>query len=258
LDHAEFLQVWELALPSILCLSKIRLRTIYMLKRLLLLVVLSCIAAAAHAQVQIQASDAFGSGLVLSASGTTLSNGDVVRVGYIPSADLSLFSTSNNYSLLNSDFQAVGEGSLPTTTGTLSENGTPAGNSNTVYVNSFASVAGSFYGTFNGVNSSFLSVGSPLYLWVFNSSNPANATQWGVFSGSTWTFPAYPTPGSVDLSMASANSTPIRGTAITSGGNSGDFELAAIPASIPEPSSVSLMAGVLALGGLALGRRRPA
>jgi hypothetical protein len=132
---------------------------------------------------------------------------------------------------------------------------------NTMEINSYdgsgsvGSSPGQFFGTFNGVSSSYLTAGDALYLWVFNSSNPLTATQWGVFDGGTaWNFPSYPFPGSADLSTSTAT-TPVFGTAVTSGPNNGDYELANVSV-VPEPENLSVIAAAVAIGVTFLRRRR--
>lgn len=218
-----------------------------MLKKLLLLAPFVCFAGMAHAQVTVDANAA--ADLVLSSSGTPLALGDVIRVGYFPSADLSTVENSNSYSTLNGIFTAVGEGT-PGSSGTLSETGTPVGNSNTLYINNYSSTSGAFLGNFTGVSSTLIPTGDLLYMWVFNSSNPATATQWGIFddpSSSNWEFPA--NLGTANLSMETAGITALRGT--TNGSN---YDLATVVV-VPEPASFSLLAGALAFGALAVRRR---
>lgn len=222
-----------------------------MLKKFVFVAAFICFAAAAQGQGQVTIAAQGVNVLALADDGTILPNGDAVRVGYIPAADLSLFQTSNVYSTLSADFTAIGEGNSGG--GTLTENPTPSG----IYldINSFNSTPGAFDGTFNNVSSTYLATGDPLYIWVFNNANPAAATQWGVFSGGTsWEFPSS-FPGSASLSLATASPTPIRGTMLTSGADSGDFELANV-AVVPEPGSLSLVAGAGLLAGLAWRRRK--
>jgi hypothetical protein len=226
-----------------------------MLRRILAIAASVCFAAVAHAQVQISANG--NTVLILSAAGTTLADGDAIRVGFIPTADMSLFQTSNSYSTLSQDFEAIGEGNSGG--GTLVESPTPSGiymDINGATTNTNDTTPGGFLATFSNVSLSYDNLsGDPLYLWVFNNANPALATQWGIYGGgSTWDFPTSTFPGVANLSTSSANATPVRGSMLTSGGNSGDFELATIP--VPEPDSLSLLAGAGAIAGLAWRRRK--
>ncbi len=117
-----------------------------------------------------------------------------------------------------------------------------------------SSTTGAFYGTFSSVSN--LAAGDQLYMWIFNGTNPANATQWGVFygTGTAWDVPTAGFPGSTSISLTTANATPLRGSTVLINGTT-DYELANIPASVPEPTSISLLAGALVMGGVALRRR---
>jgi hypothetical protein len=89
--------------------------------------------------------------------------------------------------------------------------------------------------------------GDNLYMWVFNSAVASSATEWGVFSSSTWIMPN-------DLGIVSLTSSLIDNVVV--GGTSGsDFTLASV-APIPEPSTYAALAGLLALGYVVVRRRR--
>jgi hypothetical protein len=219
-----------------------------MYKRLLIAAASLCFSVLAHAQVTVNANDSFGV-IILSSSGTKLAAGSSVRIGSIPSVDLAAFQSSNSYSTLNSFFTPIGEGTLPSVSGTLSETGTPVGNSNTMFVNNGGglNVAGSFLGSFS-VPAGYMTLNTPLYLWVFNSSDPSTATQWAVFGDASWTFPS--NLGTASLTMTSSGINVIRGS--TNGSN---YDLANIPA-VPEPTTISLLASAVVMGGVALRRRK--
>ena len=190
---------------------------------------------------------------MVSSSGTLLAQGDAIRLGYFAaSATSSLVESSNSYSTLNAAFTAFGEGTIPTSSGTLNETGTPVGNSNTMYVNNAAllNVSGAFFGSFTLPATFPVTSGTQqLYMWVFNSSNPATATQWGIFTDASWTFP--PNLGAANMTMNSSGIQPLR-----YGGTTGsDYELASIPA-VPEPSTFALLAGAMAIGITFICRRR--
>ena len=102
--------------------------------------------------------------------------------------------------------------------------------------------------------SSAIAGGDPLYLWVFNNASPSAATQWGVFDGgSNWEFP---TSFPYVASLTTTTGTAILGSEITSGSNTGDFELATVGA-VPEPSSLAAVGSIIVFGSaFALRRRR--
>jgi hypothetical protein len=196
--------------------------------------------------------------LIESSSGTALAAGDVIRLGYFPSSDLSIVETSQSYATLNSIFTPYGEGTLPTTTGTLNESGgtSPVGNANTMYVDNASSTTGAFTGTFLGISSTYIPSGDLLYMWVFNSSNPTSATQWGIFYDPTSTEWEAPPAGSFNIvSTSDPGVTALQGTGTSN--SQSNFELVTV---VPEPGGTSLLAGgmacLAALGGIALRRRR--
>jgi hypothetical protein len=181
------------------------------------------------------------SNLVLSATGGILDQGDLVRLGFFSST--ANLGTDNSFSDLNSIFTPIGEGLVGS--GTLSQSGNGG---NTMDIN-YASGMGTFSGAFNGVSASYLPAGDQLFLWVFNSTDPNAATQWGIFDATSWTFPS--NLGTANLSLSSPNITVFRGS--VSGAN---FELGAIPA-VPEPRAGPLIMGALVLGGACWKGKRP-
>lgn len=214
-----------------------------MLKKILISGAFACFAAAAQAQVTVNANGV--ENLVLSSSGTTLAAGDLVRLGYFSST--ANLGTSNSFSILNSIFTAIGEGNA--NGGTLSENGNSG---TTMDIDNYNGTQGAFLGSFSGVSATYFGAsdtGLQLYMWVFNSSDASSATQWGIFDAPSWTFPA--NLGTVTMSLGSSDISVIRGS--TSGS---DFELANIPASVPEPSSLASFGLVIVLGSALLRRRK--
>ena len=216
------------------------------MKKFIFLVAILCFAASAHAQVVV-AANGVGSHLVFASDGVTpLVNGDLIRLGTFNSSGISILATSNSLSTLDGDFTALGEGNVGG--GTLTETPQPAGN--TMDINSFGGTSGAFYGSFSGVSSSYFATGTAtqLYMWVFNSSDPNTATQWGIFDAPSWMFPA--NLGTVTMGLGSANIDPLRGSV-----DGTDFELANL-SGVPEPSTFTLMAGAVIVGSLVLRRRR--
>jgi hypothetical protein len=213
-----------------------------MLKKLSFIVAFVCCVSGVHASVTVNA-NAVGVNVLLNSSGVALPTGDIVRIGYF-NASLSTLQNSNSFSLLNSDFKALGEGNADGDTLTENNNAT-----DTMDINGVAG-AGSFAGSFGNVSSSYLSTGSLLYMWVFNSATPSTASQWGIYyfpTSSQWQFPS--DPGVITMSLSSSV-TVVRGSSTGSG-----FELANIPA-VPEPTTISLLASAVVMGGVALRRRK--
>jgi hypothetical protein len=211
-----------------------------MLKKFLTLSALICMAGAARATVTIVA-EGLTPNLVLSSSGTALADGDLVRIGYFSST--ATLGTSNSLASLNSIFKAIGEGNSDGDT--LNESGVTG---DTIEINNYGGTPGAFYGEFDNVSASYLQ-GDQLSMWVFNATTESAATQWGIFTSTGWEFP--PDLSEVSVSLSSANISVLRGS-----NDGSDFELANIPASVPEPASFEAMTGAIAIGALALRRRK--
>jgi hypothetical protein len=127
-------------------------------------------------------STASGSAFTTSA-GASLPTGALVRIGSFSLTDAALASTTD-YSQLNAAFKPLGEG--------IANAGTAAqlnGSGSQLIVNSYPA-AGDVYGSIQNVRASYMAQGTQLYIWAFNASSPAAATQWGIFKSSTWQVPA--------------------------------------------------------------------
>lgn len=181
-------------------------------------------------------------------SGTLLADGSVVRVGYFDTAALGVLNTlqtSTTYSEINALFTPLAENIA--NAGTVSQSGATGQN---LVINSLSS-PGAIFGSITGISASYLTPGMDLAVWVFNSSNPLTASEWGIFSATTqlaanWDFPF--DLGSSTLSTFEINNV-IRGTDTGT-----QFRLAPVVTPVPEPGSLLL---VMAASGLLMRRRRP-
>jgi len=174
------------------------------------------------------------------AFGIPLATGSLIRVGQFDlslPASLTLLQTSNDYFAIDSLFTPLAENML--NGGTVNQAGAPG--QQLVINDLFA--AGDVFGQITSIEETYFSAGSTLYTWVFNSSDPLTATQWGIFSSSTgWGFPI--SPGSETLSTFEIDNT-IRGYDTGT-----QFQL--MP--IPEPGSLVLL---IVGAGLFARRTRP-
>lgn len=209
-----------------------------MIKTLVALALLGASATSSFASVTVSANAV--SQKILDASGNALPSGDVVRIGYF--SDTSLLGSSNDFTYLNSIFTPIGEGLA--NAGTLTESGNTG---QTMIINNFGGNSGAFLGSFSNVSGTYLAPGTQLYMWVFNASlaSVSSATQWGIFSASSWTFPS--DLGSVTVSPSTGGVNVIRGG--TSGSN---FTIA----SVPEPSTYALLGLGTAFAGWMARRKK--
>jgi hypothetical protein len=178
----------------------------------------------------------------------------VVRVGYFDLSApgvTSILQTSNNYAQINSLFTPLAEG-LPGS-GTVTQadpiTGNPITGNQLIINNAFDGVTsdpGHIFGQIGNISSSYIPVGSDLFVWVFNNSNPLNATEWGIFSASSgWEFPS-------DLGTEVLRTSELTPASVYRGSfNSPENEFRLAP--IPEPSSAVM---VMLVGGLWAGKRR--
>jgi hypothetical protein len=175
--------------------------------------------------------------LILQSDGVFLLSGSLVRIGYfdLSGSTLTTLQTSNDFTTINSLFRPLAEGISGA--GTV----TQLGNSgNALMINDMFSV-GQAFGQIDGITAGYIPEGQFLSAWVFNGPNASSSNQWGIYSSSTaWAVP--PDMGSVVLSTSDIN-TVVRGSQDVSG----NYHLATIPAAVPEPSGLLLIAitGVL-------------
>ena len=170
--------------------------------------------------------------LILQSDGLFLLSGSLVRLGYfdLSGATLTTLQTSNDFATIDSLFRPLAEG--------ISGAGsvTQLGNSgNALMINDMFG-QGQAFGQIDGITAGYIPEGQFLSAWVFNGPNASTANQWGIYSSSTaWAVP--PDLGSVVLSTDDIN-TVVRGSKDVSG----NYHLATIPAAVPEPSGLVLIA----------------
>lgn len=179
--------------------------------------------------------------------GNLLSTGSVIRVGYFDissPASLLTLQTSNDYSAINSLFRPLGENisgaGWINTVGSLT---------NYLVVNDMFAPGAVFdqivdinVGNLSPSDARYIAPGSDLSVWVFNSSTPQSATEWGIFSASAgWELPN---------DLASQTLSTFEVNTVYRGMNTGS-QLQLSP--VPEPSGLLLLLGT---SGLLLRRRR--
>lgn len=131
--------------------------------------------------------------------GAVLPQGCSVRIGSFNLPELTRDATlaaATEYAVLNAWFKPLAEGVA--TAGTATQ---PGGTGNCLCVNNFPA-AGDIFGTISDISVSYMVPGTQIYLWVFNHANPAQATQWGIFTAAGWLTPQ--ALGSQALSTTSA------------------------------------------------------
>lgn len=140
-------------------------------------------------------------------TGEALPNGCAVRIGSfnLPDAtrDTTLAAT-RDYSTLASWFKPLAENTP--NAGTAEQ---PKSTGPILITNSFPS-KGNMFGTVSDIQTSYLASGTKLYIWVFNHAEPVKASQWGIFTASSWLAPQ--ALGSQPLSTT-ASMQAIQGTA---------------------------------------------
>lgn len=211
-----------------------------MLKRIFIICASASFTVAAQAAVTINANSV--ANLALSSSGTALTAGDLIRIGFFSTT--SNLGTSNSFSTLNSAFTPIGEGSADGDT--LTETGNSG---DTIDINNISG-AGTFAASFGNVNATYLPTGDQLYMWIFNSTSTSSATQWAIFDAPSWTFPA--SGGATTLSLSSPSISVLRGSTVVMNGTT-DYELAN---TVPEPTNLAAFGALAVFGCAFLLRRR--
>ncbi len=179
----------------------------------------------------------------VSSTGSNLNTGSAVRVGYFsfggsPNLAEQAVLTSSSFAAIDALFTPLGD-----------ENATFGSGTGTVTVNNagFLNLPGHVVAGLTNVNQTdaghpdpFVPVGTQLYLWVFNNSNPASASEWSLFTASAgWAVPAAGSEAlaSAEITLAYQPGAVVQGAALRDG--SGNFRLAAIP----EPTTGLLLIG---------------
>ena len=140
-------------------------------------------------------------------TGALISSGCAVRLGTfeLPAASRdAVLNSQGDYAWLKSVFKPLAEGLIGA--GSAAQ---ASGSGSVLRANGFPA-AGDIFGSISGIDPAYLSPDTQLYVWVFNHSNPDQATQWGLFTAAEWTAP--PALGNRTLSTA-ASVQALQGTA---------------------------------------------
>lgn len=128
-------------------------------------------------------------------TGAVLPTGATIRVGTfnlpLATRDATLRATSD-YAQLAAWFKPLGESIAGA--GTITQ---ANGAGSQLHTNAYPN-AGDVFGTIGNVGSSYMAPGTQLYVWVFDTTNPRDSSQWGIFTASEWVVP--PTLGGQALS----------------------------------------------------------
>ncbi len=118
--------------------------------------------------------------------GAALPQGCAIRIGSFNLPDATrdaILAAARDYAALKNWFKPLAEG--VTNAGTVEQ---PNGTGLCLCVNGFPA-AGNIFGTISDISTGYMPTGTRLYLWVFNHANPAQATQWGIFTATAWLAP---------------------------------------------------------------------
>lgn len=151
-------------------------------------------------------------------TGSLISTGCAVRLGTfeLPAASRdAVLNSQGDYAWLKSVFKPLAEGLIGA--GSAAQ---ASGSGSVLRANGFPA-AGDLFGSISDIDPAYLPPDTQLYVWVFNHSNPDQATQWGLFTAAEWTAP--PALGNRTLSTA-ASVQALQGTAI-----SGQLRLIDVP-----------------------------
>lgn len=203
------------------------------------LVLLSAIVSAAPISITVSSN---GGSTYADAYGGTLLTGSVIRIGQFDLSqpgNLSLLQTSNDFLAVDALFTPLAENIL--NAGTVNETGAPG---QQIVINDLFN-PGDVFGQIVNIDENYFLSNTPLYAWVFNSSDPLTATEWGIFSSTTgWGFPM--SPGSETLATFEIDNV-VRGN---------DTGAMLTLAPVPEPGGLVLL--LVAAGFTLLRARRPA
>ena len=189
--------------------------------------------------VSITVNSNAGSPYALS-TGTLLAPGSIIRIGQFDFSlpgNLTTVMTSDDFAAVDALFTPLAENIV--NAGTVNQSGATG---EYLIINDQFNT-GDVYGQIIDIDSAYFTAGTELYAWVFNSSDPLTATEWGVYTASSgWEFPT-------DLSSSTLSTfeidTVLRGTDTGT-----QFRLSAVP-----EAGSSLLA-LLGLTVFAVRRRR--
>ena len=175
------------------------------------------------------------------AYGNPLAAGSIIRIGQFDLSapgSLALLQTSNDFLAVDALFTPLAEGI--TDAGVIFQTGAPG---QQLVINDMFGV-GDVLGQITNIEDTYFLTGTPLYAWVFNSTDPLTANEWGIFSSTYgWGFPI--TPGSETLATFEIDNF-IRGC---------DTGTMLTLAPVPEPGTLLLV--VIGAGLFAFRMRRP-
>ena len=202
--------------------------------------------ASSAATVDVAVTSAGTSPKFVDSLGSFLTLGCDVRVGIFDMstpANLAILQTSNDFTAVNSLFTPLAENMGGG--GTVSQ----FGNAGTNLIINNGLGTGNVFGSIVGIDPAFCTPGTELAVWVFNNSDPTQASQWGIFTTTSgWEFPAASALGGSSTLNTNEIDTIIRGS--TNGSN---YALSNVSA-VPEPGSwLLIVAGAVVV---ARSRRR--
>lgn len=207
------------------------------MKKLLTLLSILLLAAQAMASTVSISVSSNGGPMFATSTGDLLTLGSVIRIGSfdLSGANLATIQTSNDYNTINALFTPLGESGTPS--GTVAQGNNPG---SLLIINDMFGT-GNVLGQIGNIEAAYMTAGQQLFAWVFNTSNPTSATEWGIFSATSgWNFPN--SLGSETLATFEIDSI-LRGS--TTGGidTTDRLQLSVVP----EPGTVLLLGLTLAL-----------